>query len=89
MRIGCWITDHYGFERIAAEYFWSWLTAALLIVIYGLMYLDMNGHIAFFHRETDETRVELEDRKRLKQIANSLLLYVLLGCHVFGDLTFP
>ncbi|KAJ4486000.1 hypothetical protein J3R30DRAFT_3819194, partial [Lentinula aciculospora] len=39
----CWITGHYGFERIALEYFWLWLAAFINLVCYGIMALVVKG----------------------------------------------
>ncbi|KAJ4484835.1 hypothetical protein C8J55DRAFT_30014 [Lentinula edodes] len=39
----CWITGHYGFERIALEYFWLWLAGCINLVCYGIMALVVKG----------------------------------------------
>jgi hypothetical protein len=39
----CWITENYGFDRIALEYFWLWLTVIINSICYAIMALVVKG----------------------------------------------
>ena len=54
-----------------------------MILLYGIMFLDMRGHLTIFSKKKRETAFALDadevQRRQLKAIANSLLLYVNLS----------
>jgi hypothetical protein len=41
----CWISGHFGPERIAGEYFWLWFAAFSSIALYTLLFFRVRGNI--------------------------------------------
>ncbi|PPQ78887.1 hypothetical protein CVT24_012274 [Panaeolus cyanescens] len=85
----CWITSKYSTERIVTEYLWVWLSAFVMVVLYGAMFLVMRGWVIIdegvhwyknYQESSDNSyeHVESEETRRTKAIANSMLYYPLV-----------
>lgn len=41
MIAGCWIDPWYKTEQIITEYLWMWVSAIVMLVLYGIMFFVM------------------------------------------------
>ncbi|TFK44173.1 hypothetical protein BDQ12DRAFT_672519, partial [Crucibulum laeve] len=71
----CWVNERFLTERIMSEYLWMWLSAAVMTILYGVMFLVMRGVISI--GEEDEVAESDEDKKS-KGIATLMLYYPLV-----------
>jgi hypothetical protein len=79
--LGCWILPHYQTERIVTEYLWVWLSALFMIILYGIMFAVIShwfkiSHGTHWQRHRGALDMESDDDKKLKAVANSMLLLV-------------
>ncbi|TFK38107.1 hypothetical protein BDQ12DRAFT_683986 [Crucibulum laeve] len=83
----CWIREEFKVERIVFEYLWMWLSAFIMLVLYGIIALVMRGILVVedgvhWHTKKDHVKPDLsgaeEDdvyEKQSKAIANLMLFY--------------
>jgi hypothetical protein len=80
----CWILPQYKLEQIATQYFWVWLAALFMIVLYGIMFAIIRrwfniAHGIHWHnrplRVRDALDLDSDDDKKIKAVANSMLFY--------------
>ena len=83
--LGCWILPQFQAERIVTEYLWVWLAGLFMIILYGIMFAIIRRWFRIAHGirwgnqlPRDALDVESEDDKKIKAVANSMLLFVYL-----------
>jgi hypothetical protein len=81
--LGCWILPQYQAERIVTEYLWVWLSGLFMIILYGIMFAIIRRWIKIAHSihwydqpHRGALDMESDDDKKLKAVANSMLLLV-------------
>ena len=81
--LGCWILPQFQFERIVTEYIWLWLAGLFMIILYGIMFAIIHRWIKIAHGiqwlnqpAGDDLDIESDDDKKIKAVANSMLLLV-------------
>lgn len=73
---GCWIKSDFRFAQIATEYFWVWLAAFLMVVLYTIMFIVMRGWFTIGRLRQGTGRpaeMETEEEKETKAIAILML----------------
>lgn len=88
----CWIVNKYKAEQIVSEYLWVWSTAVALIILYGFMFLVIQGYVIIdddglhWHGKArahlDLSGGDTEEERDNKKIARMMLFYpaVYVGC---------
>ena len=86
--LGCWILPQYQAERIVTEYVWVWLAGLFMIILYGLIFAIIRRWINIAHGirwhdqpHGDALDMDSDDDKKIKAVANSMLL--LVYCFLF------
>ena len=81
--LGCWILPQFQVERIVTEYLWIWLAGLSMIILYGIMFATIHrwfkmAHGIHWHNQSvgDALDTESDDEKKIKAVANSMLLLV-------------
>ena len=87
--LGCWILPQFQAERIVTEYIWVWLAGLFMIILYGIMFAIIHrwfniAHGIHWHNQPvrDALDTESDDDKKIKAVANSMLLLV---CFFFNN----
>ncbi|KAF9010729.1 hypothetical protein BDQ17DRAFT_1421071 [Cyathus striatus] len=39
----CWVNEEFRISQLTSEYLWMWSSAALMLILYGMMFLAMKG----------------------------------------------
>ena len=83
--LGCWILPQFRVEQIVTQYLWIWLAAFLMIILYGIMFAVIRRWFNITHGipwrnqpRRDALDTDSDDNKKIKAVANSMLLLVLL-----------
>jgi hypothetical protein len=83
--LGCWILPQFQAERIVTEYLWVWLAGLFMIILYGIIFAIIHrwfniAHGIHWHNQParDAFDTESDDDKKIKAVANSMLLFVYL-----------
>jgi hypothetical protein len=42
---GCWITDHFSVQRMAADFLWMWISAFSSVLAYVAVFLVLDGFV--------------------------------------------
>ena len=81
--LGCWILPQFKAEQIVTEYLWVWLAGFFMIILYGIMFAIIRGWFNIdhgIHWRNQSVRnildIESDDDKKIKAVANSMLLLV-------------
>ena len=87
--LGCWILPQYQAERIVTEYVWVWLAGLFMIILYGIMFAIIRrwfniAHGINWHNQPyrDALDMDSNDDKKIKSVANSMLLFVIFFCFI-------
>ncbi|KAJ2919934.1 hypothetical protein MD484_g438, partial [Candolleomyces efflorescens] len=84
--IGCWISKDRTAARILSQYLWVWLSALIMCILYGIMFLVMRNVIVVgkngINLAKKQRRVrplivttDYEEEKACRELANVLLFY--------------
>jgi len=78
----CWILPQFQAERIVTEYLWVWLAAFFMTILYGIMFaiihqwINVAHGIQWYNQPPGDTLdMDSDDEKKIKAVANSMLLY--------------
>ena len=81
--LGCWILPQFKAEQIVTEYLWVWLAGLFMIILYGIMFAIIHRWFNIAHGihwnnqpVRDALDIESDDDKKIKAVANSMLLLV-------------
>ena len=87
--LGCWILPQYQAERIVTEYVWVWLAGLFMIILYGIMFAIIRrwfniAHGINWHNQLHRDALDMDsnDDKKIKSVANSMLLFVIFFCFI-------
>jgi phosphotransferase system glucose/maltose/N-acetylglucosamine-specific IIC component len=81
--LGCWILPQFQAEQILTVYLWVWLAALFMIILYGITFaiihrwFNIAQSIRWNNQNAgDALDVDSDDDKKVKAVANSMLLLV-------------
>ena len=81
--LGCWILPQFQVEQFVTAYLWVLISAVSMIILYGILFASIHrrfniAHGIHWHNQParDALDMESDDNRRIKAVANSMLLLV-------------
>ncbi|KAJ2922562.1 hypothetical protein H1R20_g14516, partial [Candolleomyces eurysporus] len=81
----CWITREFQAAQLLTEYVWMWVSAFIMAILYGIMFLVMRGFLIVgngvrWAKRQDRVKLDLsggddEEERAARAMANLLLFY--------------